>query len=108
MENTSPFLAMKRVETQLKTILRSVDTDGLDETERKAISAIRRLVVDTRLDIQDYELSETRAEQLKKAAAAKKALAKLQANILLAGNVFGAVDVAQWSAHLEQIDTWLV
>lgn len=103
MENTSPFLAMKQVETQLKTVLRGVDAEDLDEPERKAAVNIKRLVVDIRLDIQDYELSETRPAQLRKAMAAKRGLAKLQANILVAESVFGPADVAHLSAKLEQI-----
>jgi hypothetical protein len=101
--NQSPFLAIKQLETQLKTVLRGIDPTDLDETERKAAANIKRLVIDVRLDIQDYELSETREEQLKKAAAARKGLAKLQANVLLAETVFGPADVAQLSALLGQI-----
>lgn len=103
MENTSPFLAMQRVEGQIKALLRGVDTDVLETTERKALAGLRRLVIDTRLDIRDYELSETRDEQLKCAVAAKKRLAQLEKAILTAGPVFGPADVAQISALLEQI-----
>ena len=106
--DTSPFLAMKQVEIQLKTVLRGVELESLDAVERKAAVDIKRLVVDIRLDIQDYELSETREAQLKKAGAAKKGLAKLQANILLAGSVFGPADVAHMSAKLEQITGWII
>jgi len=108
MENTSPFLAMQRVERLLKGVLRSLDTDMLDRDEKKAVVNIKRLVVDARIDIRDYELSETREEQLKKATAAKKRIAKLQANILAASMAFGPVDVAQISAQLEQIEARLV
>jgi hypothetical protein len=108
MDNTSPFLAMQRVEMQLKVLLRSLDVESLGGDEKKATTNIRRLLTDTRLDIRDYELSETRAEQLKHAVEAKKRLAKLQSNILLASTVFGAADVAQLSAQLEQVNGWLV
>ncbi len=107
MENTSPFVAMQRVETQLKVVLRGLDTDLLDTEQRKAVASLKRLMVDTRLDIRDYELSETRVEQLQKAATAQKQLVKLQATILAVGTVFGAADVAQLSAQLEQINGWL-
>jgi hypothetical protein len=108
LENQSPFLAMQRVETELKVMLRGADMDTLEPTEKKAVAALRRLVVDTRLDIRDYELSETREEQLKCAAVAKKRLGKLQANILVAGPVFGPADVAQLSAQLELIQGRLI
>jgi hypothetical protein len=105
MENTSPFLAMQRAEGQLKALLRAVDVDLLESTERKAVAALKRLAVDVRLDIRDYELSETREEQLKYAAEAKRRLARLRATILSAGVAFGPADVAQLTAHLEQIES---
>jgi hypothetical protein len=107
MEHQSPFLAMQRAETQLKSLLRTIDTDLLTPDEKKATASLRRLSADARLDIRDYELSETRAEQLLKAADAKKRLAKLQKNLLAAGNVFGPADIAQLDAQLAQITGWL-
>ena len=104
MENASPFLAMQRVEGQIKALLRSIDTELLEPGEKKAVAILRRLAIDTRLDIRDYELSETREEQLKCAAAAKKQLTKLQAAILAAGPAFGPADVAQLTAQIEQIN----
>lgn len=101
----SPFLAMQRVEAQVKALLRQVDSDLLDADERKAANKLRRLAVDARLDIRDYELSETRDEQLKNMRAAQKRVAKLQATILAAGPVvFGPADVAQLTAQLEHIN----
>ncbi len=99
---------MQRVETALKTLIRQVDDDTLQPAEKKAMTSIRRLATDARLDIRDYELSETREEQLKCAVKAKKRLAKLQAAILVAGMAFGPADVAQISAQCEQINGWLV
>lgn len=103
MENQSPFLAMQQAETQIKRLLRGVDADLLSPDEKKALASVRRLAVDARLDIRDYELSETRAEQLKCAAAGKRRLGKLQAAILAVGQVFGPADVAHVTAALEQI-----
>jgi hypothetical protein len=56
MENQSPFLAMQRVETQIKTLLRTINTDLLSADEKKATASLRRLSIDARLDIRDYEL----------------------------------------------------
>lgn len=108
MENTSPFLAMQRTEGQIKSLLRGIDRDLLEPAEKKAVAGLQRQAIDARLDIRDYELSETREEQLKCALAAKKRLAKLQAAILAVGPMFGPTDVAQLSAELEQINAWLV
>ena len=99
---------MQQVERQLKALLRSVDTDTLDKDERKAVATIRRLAADARIDIRDYELSETREEQVKKMHAAQKRLAKLEASMLSVGFVFGAADIAQLSAQIEQITGWLL
>jgi len=99
---------MQRVEGQIKALLRGVDADVLEPAEKKAVAALRRLAVDTRLDIRDYELSETREEQLKCAAAAKKRLVRLDKAILAVGPAFGPADVAQLSAQLEQISDRIV
>jgi hypothetical protein len=108
MENTSPFLAMQRMEAQLKGLLRNIDTELLTAAEQKAVAAIKRLMVDARLDIRDYELSETRVEQLQNAETAKKRIATLQSHVLEAGAVFGPADVAQIGGQLEQIHAWLL
>lgn len=108
MEDTSPFLAAQRVEQQVKALLRTADTDLLEPAERKAFGTIRRLLTDMRLDIRDYELSETREEQLKCATVARKRLQKLQKAILTVSLVFGPADVAQLGAQLEQIEEKLL
>jgi len=107
MENTSPFLAMKRAEGLIKALLRNVDIDHLTQTEKKSIASLRRLAVDARLDIRDYELSETREDQLKCAVVAKRRLIKLRETILAVGSSFGPADVAQLTAQLEQIEDWV-
>lgn len=107
MEYHSPFLAMQQAERQIKTQLRSVDIDLLEPTEKKAVLSLKRLAVDARIDIRDYELSETRTEQLKYATAAKKDLAKLRGAILAVGSAFGPADVAQLTAELELIENWV-
>jgi hypothetical protein len=108
MDNQSPFLAMQRAETHLKSLLRAIDTDLLDTDQKKVLASLRRLSSEARLDIRDYELSETRDEQLKKAVQAKKRLAKLQATILAIGMMFGPADVAQLDAQLAQIQDHLI
>lgn len=108
MENSSPFLAMQRVEGQLKSLLRQVDTDLLSTDEKRLLASLKRLAIDARLDIRDYELSETREEQLGKATNAKKLLAKLDKAILAVGPVFGAADVAQLGATIDHINGRLV
>lgn len=107
MEQASPFLAMQRVEQQVKALLRGVDADLLEPDEKKTLASLRRLLTEVRLDIRDYELSETRDEQLKCRRAAKKRLRELQKAILAMSAAFSPADVAQVSARLEQVEGWL-
>lgn len=107
MTNTSPFIAMQELERQIIALLRPVDAEMLNEASRKAVASIKRITVDARLDIRDYELSETREEQLTNASEAKKRLATLEQDILVASDVFNAVDTAFITAKLEQINGWI-
>lgn len=99
---------MQRVEAQIKALLRRADLELLNAEEKKAFASLRRLAVDTRLDIRDYELSETRDEQLQNMQEAKERLARLEKAILASGVVFAPADVAQLSAQLAQINGWLL
>lgn len=108
--NESPFLLMRGLETQLNGRLAAIDVYGLPEGERKVVTGLKQELVDARLDIRDYELSETRAQQLKNAKAAKNRIKDIQKAVLAASeyNVFGAADVAQLSAQLEHIQERLL
>lgn len=108
MENESPFLSMRRAETHLKDLTRSIDTDLLEPDEKKAVASLRRLSSEARLDIRDYELSETRAEQLKKAAEAQERLANLKATVIDLSGLFGPADIAELDAQLEHIKGQIV
>lgn len=105
MEQQSPFLLVKQLETQLNGVLSAIDVYSLPAAERKTVTTLKRELTDARLDVRDYELSETRDEQLKNAKIAKKRLEHIRKNILAASefNVFSAIDVAQLTAQLEQI-----
>lgn len=103
--NKSPFLLVKSFETRVIGALSPIDIYSLARAEQKVIKDLKTEVIDARLDIRDYELSETREEQLRKARESKKRLEHVRKLILAASeyNVFSAVDVAQLSAELEQI-----
>ncbi|HVS58360.1 MAG TPA: hypothetical protein VHD60_01325 [Candidatus Saccharimonadales bacterium] len=105
MEQQSPFLLIKQLEAQLNGALSAFDLFSLPAGQRKTITTLRRELTDARLDVRDYELSETRDEQLKNAKVAKKRLDQVRRHILAASefNVFGPVDVAQLTAQAEQI-----
>jgi hypothetical protein len=106
----SPFLRIKQLEIHINGILSSVDLYELERTQQKIVVALKRELVDARLDIRDYELSETRNEQLENAKNARKRIDTLRMQILSASeyDLFGAVDVAQLTAQLDQIADYVV
>lgn len=73
------------------------------------VSSLKREMADARLDARDYELSETRAEQLENAAHAKKRIEDIRKAVLTASekNLFSAIDVAHITAQLEQASSFL-
>jgi hypothetical protein len=89
----------------VRNILSAIDADSLPREQQTTLLLIKQLLVDARLDVRDYELSVTRAEQRHKAKEAKRRLYELSQQILLAGqaNFFGPVDIAHISAKIEQI-----
>jgi hypothetical protein len=105
MENESPFLLMQALERQLKGVLSAIDVYELPAAEQAVVTGLQHELVDARLDIRDYELSETRQAQVACARSARERLTIIQKTILAASeyNVFGAVDVAQLTAQLEHI-----
>lgn len=105
MAAKTPFDQAKELSNQLIRILSQLDVDALPREEQRLVATIKRQLEDVRLDARDYDFAETRAEQQRNAVAARKNLEKLRANILKASeyNLFGAVDVAMSSAHIEQL-----
>jgi hypothetical protein len=101
----SPFVLMTRLMNEVNARLAALDIDDLGHAERKNVVLTRQLLADCRLDIRDYELSETRDEQLRNAAEANKRLEQLRGKILVASehNIFSAIDIAQVSAELDEI-----
>lgn len=86
-------------------ILRQIDQPKLDEKPRAAVNKLRQSMIDAKIYIRDYELSEVRDEQLKNAKTGKKWLEQARQSMLKASefNVFGAIDVAHLSAQIDQI-----
>lgn len=98
-------MAIKALEVAVNAKLSALDIMSLPVGERKLITGLKNELIDARLDIRDYELSETRAEQLEKAGEAKQRLERVRKMILGLSeyNVFSSIDVAQRTAELEQI-----
>jgi len=110
LEIQSPFTMVKGLENQVLSVLVTLDVYAMPQAERKIIADLRRDLVDSRLDVRDYELSETRDEQLGKAKIAKARLEQVRKHILAASeiNIFSAIDVAQLTAIIEHIANHLI
>lgn len=100
----SPFVLVKRLQTDILRILSGIDSAELDTKERQAFLMLQNSLFDARLDIQDYELAETREHQLGNLKDAHTRLESLQ-HVISNGplQVFGPVDVAHLNAQIEQI-----
>lgn len=105
MAYASAFDQVKALDTHVHGIVSAFDIDALMPDERKILALIKRQLTDARLDIRDYEYSDTREEQLRFATAGRKSCDEVQKSILQASeyNLFGAVDVAHISAQIQQI-----
>jgi transposase len=98
-------MAAKRLEAEIRMILRPVDAYKLNPAQRETLADLRQNLADARIYTNDYELSETREEQTLNAKRAKHWLKEAQEDILTASqhDIFSAIDVAHLSAQIEQI-----
>lgn len=96
---------MRALEARINGVLSSLDLYDLPAEERKIVKSLKSDLTDVRLDIRDYEVADTLVEQTRLGKQAQKRLEKIRKEILAASeyNVFNAVDVALYTAQLEQI-----
>lgn len=94
---------MQQVDRRVKAALRAAQYEELNREETKLTKELRQLLNETRLDVRDYEYAESREHQLRAKQAARKNLMIIEKHIVQLGNVFGAADVAELSAHIDQI-----
>lgn len=101
----SVLVLMRALEARINGVLSALDLYDLPVEERKIVKSIKSDLTDARLDIRDYEVADTLAEQTRMGKQAQKRLEKIRKEILAASeyNVFNAVDVALYTAQLEQI-----
>jgi len=100
----SPFLLVKQLEGDILRLLSHLDTTLLETKEQHLIAQLKNGLIDARLEIQDYELAETRDNQLRNATDAKKYLIKIEKFITTnPAGAFGAVDTAHIFAQIGQI-----
>jgi hypothetical protein len=88
---------------QVGSILNRLDLDTMDRRDITLTGAIKRLLADTRLDIRDWEMADSRAEMQRHASEAVKRLEQSREAILLASehNLFSPVDIAEISAQFD-------
>ncbi|HVO86303.1 MAG TPA: hypothetical protein VMT23_01035 [Candidatus Binatia bacterium] len=105
MANRSPSVAARQLENQINGILRQADVYRLDQKQRTTVTNLSQNLVHIKTYTRDYELAETREDQLRDAKRAKRWLEQAQKNLLAASqfDIFGAVDVAHLSAQIDQI-----
>lgn len=102
--SNSPFLLVKQLQGDVLRLLSAIDITTLDTKEQQVVEDLRNNLIDMRLEIQNYELAETREHQLKNAKAAKKQLQTIEKLIMSNPvGVFGPVDVAHLTAYIGQI-----
>lgn len=86
------------------SILSRLDIDALDPTQVKVVGTIKRLLADTRLDIRDWEMAETREDMVRFGRDGLRRLEQSREAILLASqhDIFSPIDVAEILAQFDQ------
>ena len=105
MDNPSVYVLARRLEADIVRILSGVDVHDLGVQAGRAVTVLKHQVTDMRLDVRDYEQSETRAEQLQLRKAGHERLEEVRQSMLVASehNLFSAIEIAQLSAHIDNI-----
>jgi hypothetical protein len=94
-----------RVAGQVGAILVQIDLDVADRAQIKLVGTIKHLLQDTRLDIRDWEMADSRADMQRNAREALKRIEQVRSSILLASehNIFSAIDIAEFSAQFDLV-----
>ena len=111
MPAVSTYTLAKRLDGEIARIVATARAIGLLEgPAQQDAKLLKRDMADARLDIRDYELAETKTEQERLGKDAARRLSSVQQSILAASqyNVFSAIEVAQLSAQIAQLQEQLV
>lgn len=102
---SSPFELARNMQSQVAQLLNSFDIPSLMAEEREILLSIKRQAADIRLDIRDYSMAETKAQQDVAADAVRAQLKSFEDDVVKAGGqgLFGPVDVAHLSATTQQL-----
>lgn len=110
MPNVSTYTLAKQLDGEITRVVAAARAAGLTEgLVQQELKLLKRDLTDARLDIRDYELAETKAEQRQLGLDASKRLMGVQQGILAASqyNIFSAIEVAQLSAQIAQLQEQL-
>lgn len=110
MEHISAYEAARRLETSLKTILAGIDIAAVDDETRKLVAVLKTRATEARLDVRDYELADSRADQRRQAGNGRERLQGLRSLMVTASGatIFSGVQVAQVSAQVDALIDQLV
>ena len=110
MPIVSTYTLAKQLDGEITRILAAARAAGLLEGRvQQETKLLKRDLTDARLDIRDYELAETKAEQQQLGSDARKRLSNVEQSILAASqqDIFTAVEVAKLSAQIAQLQDQL-
>jgi hypothetical protein len=104
-DKLSPLEQARALQNQLTSLLADLDIDALPAGPRDLLTQIKRLAADLRLDVRDFNLADSKAEQDRLGEEAIARLRQLEKAIAKAGETghFGAADVAHLSARAQQL-----
>ncbi len=110
MTSTSPYALARQLELDIRAALAANDTADMPAALKQTLSDLKHVVTDARLDVRDYEVAETHAQQGRLARVARDRLEVAGQHIVAASqdSVFSAIDVAYLSASIESIKDQLL
>lgn len=95
----------QQIDRKVRGILKGIDVELLSREDREHVRQLKLACNEVKLDVRDYEYAETRAEQVKWQKLAKHNIRAFESRMLLLGDIFGPVDVAELSAQLQLLQS---
>lgn len=101
----TPYQLVVELQRTVKVLISGLSVDAMPHEEKNLLKQLKAMLADMRLDIRDYDLAETRAEQLGLVTEVKERVGGIRGHVILLStyNVFSAIDVAHITARLEYI-----
>ena len=105
MAEQTPYQLAVELQRTVKVLIAGLSADDMPHVEKTLLKQLKSNLADMRLDIRDYDLAETRAEQMSFILAAQSRVSDIREQVVVLStyNVFSGVDVAHVTAKLEYI-----